>query len=92
MGVTIDETVEPDRGAAAPCVSTRRRRLKMREVREQLTSTNGLRPAFDQEMARQFAQNRLTAAPVVLVMVLGIAAGAEPVVERLHHLGLARRR
>ena len=48
----------------------------MREAREKLTSSNGLRPAFDQELARQFAQNRLTAAPPVLVMVLGIAAGA----------------
>jgi two-component system cell cycle sensor histidine kinase PleC len=75
MGVRIEDTVEPDRGANT-LSSRRATSLKMREVREQLTSTTGLRPAFDQELARQFAQSRLTAAPAVLVMVLGIAAGS----------------
>jgi two-component system cell cycle sensor histidine kinase PleC len=75
MGVVMEESVELDRGAVAPH-GRRAVALKMREVRERLTSTNGLRPAFDQELARQFAQNRLTAAPVVLALVLGVAGAA----------------
>jgi two-component system cell cycle sensor histidine kinase PleC len=75
MSVELDETVEADRGDFTP-MRRRAVSLKMREVRERLTSSTGLRPAFDQELTRQFAQNRLTAAPVVLLLVLGIAAAA----------------
>jgi two-component system, cell cycle sensor histidine kinase PleC len=75
MRVMIEEAAEPDRGVHAP-QGRRAVALKLREVRERLTSTNGLRPAFDQELSRQFAQNRLAAAPVVLVLVLGIAGAA----------------
>lgn len=73
MSVEIDESVELDRGGLVP---PRRRAvsLKLREVRERLTSSNGLRPAFDHELTRQFAQNRLSAALAILVMVLAVAA------------------
>lgn len=49
-----------------------RRRLaaqRVREARDRLTSTTGTRPAFDYELLRQFAQNRLSASPVILLLV-----------------------
>ena len=38
----------------------------MREARDRLTSTTSTRPAFDYELLRQFAQNRLSASLVIL--------------------------
>ncbi len=32
---------------------------QVREARDRLTSTTGTRPAFDYELLRQYAQNRL---------------------------------
>jgi two-component system, cell cycle sensor histidine kinase PleC len=72
MSVGPDDTVASDRGEATP-VRRRAVSMKMREVRERLTSTNGLRPAFDFELTRQFAQTRQSSALVVLVMILFIA-------------------
>jgi two-component system cell cycle sensor histidine kinase PleC len=72
MSVGTDDTVASDRGDATP-VRPRAVSMKMREVRERLTSTNGLRPAFDFELTRQFAQTRQSSALVVLVMILFIA-------------------
>ncbi|MEX0751547.1 MAG: HAMP domain-containing sensor histidine kinase, partial [Xanthobacteraceae bacterium] len=37
--------------------------------RDRLTSTTGTRPAFDYELLRQFAQNRLSASLVILLLV-----------------------
>ena len=75
MSVGTDETVEPDRGDATP-MRRRAVSMKMREVREHLTSTNGLRPAFDFELTRQFAQTRQSSALVVLVMILVIGTAS----------------
>src|SRR4051794_8393061 len=72
MSVVTEEPAEAGRGEAAS-MSRRAMALKLRDVRERLTS-NGLRPAFDQELTRQFAHARLTAAPAVLMLVLAIAA------------------
>src|SRR5215207_3207172 len=72
MSVGTDDTVASDRGDATP-VRRRAVSMKMREVRERLTSTNGLRPAFDFELTRQFAQTRQSSSLVVLVMILFIA-------------------
>ena len=50
----------------------KRRRLaaqRVREARERLTSTTGTRVAFDYELLRQFAENRLSASLVVLLLV-----------------------
>ena len=44
----------------------------MREARDRLTSTSGTRPVFDYELLRQFAQNRLSASPVILLLVVTI--------------------
>lgn len=59
--------------------STDRRRTvsaKVRVARERLTSTTGTRPAFDVELARIYAQNRVSAALVVMTLAVVIASGA----------------
>ncbi len=52
-------------------VAKRRRAAsqRVREARDRLTSTTGTRPAFDYELLRQFAQNRLSASLVILLLV-----------------------
>src|SRR5437016_12888713 len=62
------------RDVAAPPdkLSAKRRRAAaqhVREARDRLTSTTGTRPAFDYELLRQFAQNRLSALLVILLLV-----------------------
>jgi two-component system cell cycle sensor histidine kinase PleC len=57
-----------------------RRRLaaqRVREARDRLTSTTGTRPAFDYELLRQYAQNRLSASLVILLLVgsIGFLSG-----------------
>jgi two-component system cell cycle sensor histidine kinase PleC len=55
--------------------ATKRRRAasqRVREARDRLTSTTGTRPAFDYELLRQFAQNRLSASLVILLLVATI--------------------
>jgi two-component system cell cycle sensor histidine kinase PleC len=50
----------------------KRRRLaaqRVREARERLTSPTGTRVAFDYELLRQFAENRLSASLVVLLLI-----------------------
>src|SRR5256714_11383756 len=66
-------TNEP-RDVAAPTdwSSAKRRRAAaqhVREARDRLISTTGTRPAFDYELLRQFAQNRLSASLVILLLV-----------------------
>src|ERR1043165_3820692 len=61
-----------DRGAAAEKASLDRRRTaakRVREARDRLTSTSGTRPAFDYELLRQFAQNRLSASIAILLLI-----------------------
>src|SRR6266850_7137443 len=59
--------------AAPPDLSSAKRRRAaaqhVREARDRLTSTTGTRPAFDYELLRQFAQNRLSASLVILLLV-----------------------
>jgi two-component system cell cycle sensor histidine kinase PleC len=42
---------------------------RVRDARDRLTSTTGTRPVFDYELMRLFAQNRLSASLVVLLLV-----------------------
>jgi two-component system cell cycle sensor histidine kinase PleC len=42
---------------------------RVREARDRLTSTTGTRPAFDYELLRLFAQNRISASPAVMLLV-----------------------
>jgi two-component system cell cycle sensor histidine kinase PleC len=68
-GSLIDETAIAQRRRAAA--------QRVREARDRLTSTTGRRPAFDYELLRQFAQNRLSAslAVVLLAAMIGVLSG-----------------
>jgi two-component system cell cycle sensor histidine kinase PleC len=63
---------QPETENAQDGSGARHRRLsaqRVREARDRLTSTTGTRPAFDYELLRYFAQNRLSASLVVLLLV-----------------------
>jgi two-component system, cell cycle sensor histidine kinase PleC len=51
--------------------------LRVRENRERLMSSTGTRPAFDYELLRQFAQNRLSASIPILLLIgtIGFLSG-----------------
>jgi two-component system cell cycle sensor histidine kinase PleC len=50
---------------------------RVREVRDRLTSVTGTRPAFDYELLRQFAQNRMSGSLVIIILVgsIGMLSG-----------------
>ena len=55
---------------AAPAVNRRAAAQRVREARDRLTSTSGTRPAFDRELLRQYAQTRISASYVVMLLVV----------------------
>src|SRR5438309_10145662 len=55
---------------AAPASSRRAAAQRVREARDRLTSSSGTRPAFDTELLRQYAQTRLSASYVVMLLVV----------------------
>src|SRR5437764_8472490 len=55
---------------AAPLNTRRAAAQRVREARDKLTSTSGTRPAFDAELLRQYAQTRLSAFYVVMLLVV----------------------
>src|SRR5712671_338825 len=55
---------------AAPPRNRRAAAQRVREARDRLTSTSGTRPAFDRELLRQYAQTRLSASYVVMLLVV----------------------
>src|SRR5581483_646780 len=60
------------RDVAASADASKRRRAALQHVRaarDRLTSTTGTRPVFDYELLRLFAQNRLSASLVILLLV-----------------------
>ena len=64
-----------DLSALPPATSPVKRRLAaqyVRDARDRLTSSSGTRPAFDYELLRQYAQNRLSASLVILLLVATI--------------------
>ena len=66
---------QPDLSALPPETSPVKRRLAaqyVRDARDRLTSSSGTRPAFDYELLRQYAQNRLSASLVMLLLVATI--------------------
>jgi two-component system cell cycle sensor histidine kinase PleC len=66
---------QPDLAALPPESSPVKRRLAaqyVREARDRLTSSSGTRPAFDCELLRQYAENRLSASLVILLLVATI--------------------
>jgi two-component system cell cycle sensor histidine kinase PleC len=56
--------------AAAPVSNRRIAAQRVREARDRLTSTSGTRPAFDRELLRQYAQTRISASYVVMLLVV----------------------
>ena len=74
VGVSVSVTLSPreEREAAVEkqAVSRRRKSVQqVREARDRLTSTSGTRPAFDAELLRLFAQNRMSGSLVILMLV-----------------------
>ena len=55
---------------AAPARSRRAAAQRVREARDRLTSTSGTRPAFDRELLRQYAETRIAASSVVMLLVV----------------------
>ena len=75
--------------------AAKRRRVatqRVRDARDRLTSSTGTRPAFDYEMMRLFAQNRLSASLVVLLAGRDRGLPVEPVDRCRHRRHLDRRR
>jgi len=61
----------PAEAPIAPPVNTRRvAAQRVREARDRLTSSSGTRPAFDTELLRQYAQTRMSASYVVMLLVV----------------------
>jgi two-component system cell cycle sensor histidine kinase PleC len=63
---------QPDLAALSPETSPVKRRLAaqyVREARDRLTSSSGIRPAFDHELLRQYAQNRISVSLIILLLV-----------------------
>src|SRR3954463_3452753 len=55
---------------AAPVNSRRAAAQRVREARDRLTSASGTRLAFDSELLRQYAQPRISASYVVMLLVV----------------------
>jgi len=56
--------------AEAPARNRRAASQRVREARDRLTSSSGTRPAFDHELLRQYAQTRISASLVVILLVV----------------------
>ncbi|CCE05861.1 putative sensor histidine kinase, membrane protein [Bradyrhizobium sp. STM 3843] len=56
--------------ALASASQRRAAQQRVREARDRLTSTSGTRPAFDRELLRQYAQTRISASYVVMLLVV----------------------
>src|SRR3569833_2669733 len=59
-----------DPSAPVPAIQRRAAAQRVREARDRLTSTSGTRPAFDRELLRQYAQTRISASYVVILLVV----------------------
>ena len=74
MSTPVDrpEVVQPPaEEPVLPSPRTRREAAqRVREARDRLTSTSGTRPAFDRELLRQYAQTRISASYVVMLLVV----------------------
>src|SRR6266850_5330482 len=70
--MTAQTSEQPEIGMPADMAAAKRRRAatqRVRDARDRLTSTTGTRPIFDYELLRLFAQNRLSASLVILLLV-----------------------
>ena len=67
----MSETADrKDPSAETPARNRRAASQRVREARDRLTSTSGTRPAFDHELLRQYAQTRISASLVVILLVV----------------------
>ena len=83
VSVAVSSSGEREAGSEKEAVQRRRRAVqKVREARDRLTSTSGTRPAFDYELLRLFAQNRLSGSLVILMLAeLSAVVAGEHAVE-----------
>src|SRR3954452_4943770 len=63
-------SVPVEQPPAPPARTRRAASQRVREARDRLTSTSGTRPAFDHELLRQYAQTRISASLVVVLLVV----------------------
>ena len=73
MSVPSEQRDVSASAAPADGSTAKRRRAaaaRVREARDRLISTTGTRPAFDYELLRLFAQNRLSASLVILLVMM----------------------
>jgi two-component system cell cycle sensor histidine kinase PleC len=77
--MTLSSSVTREQPSPEKAAVTRRRDAiqRVREARDRLTSTTGTRPAFDYELLRQFAQNRLSGSLIILMLAgcIGVLSG-----------------
>src|SRR5579872_1373541 len=74
MSLATTDPLAPPAGPAKTAARHRRlASMRVREVRDRLTSTSGTRPAFDYELLRQYAQNRLSGALGVILLAVAVA-------------------
>src|ERR1700756_436941 len=69
MSVASDHRDATPSSEPSPAKRRRATAQHVRQARDRLTSTTGTRPAFDYELLRLFAQNRLSASLVILLLV-----------------------
>jgi two-component system cell cycle sensor histidine kinase PleC len=69
VSVSTDQRDSPAPADASAAKRRRAAALQVREARDRLISATGTRPLFDYELLRIFAQNRLSASLVILLLV-----------------------
>src|SRR6516164_2869283 len=73
MSLATTDPLAPPAGPERTAARQRRAAaMRVREVRDRLTSTSGTRPAFDYELLRQYAQNRLSGSLGVILLATAI--------------------
>jgi two-component system cell cycle sensor histidine kinase PleC len=70
MSESADRKEPAATSAETPARNRRAASQRVREARDRLTSTSGTRPAFDHELLRQYAQTRISASLVVILLVV----------------------
>lgn len=74
MSISVDQPevvqLPAEEPVAPPARNRRVAAQRVREARDRLTSSSGTRPAFDHELLRQYAQTRLSASYVVMLLVV----------------------
>jgi two-component system cell cycle sensor histidine kinase PleC len=72
MSVASEQRDFVSPGEMSPTNRRRQAAQRVREARDRLTSTSGTRPAFDYELVRQYAQTRISASLVIVLLLATI--------------------